>query len=77
MVKDLSEEELNKRVLIEHILGIEDDTRDWSVALVIEHLFIVNTGIIQVIKTLSEEKSFDTQISIEAVKPENKKCYHK
>lgn len=72
MLKDLSEEDLNERVLINHILGIEDDTRDWSIALVIEHLIIVNTGIISVIKTLSEEKSFDDPIRIEAVKPGNK-----
>lgn len=72
MVKELSENDLNRRVLIKHILGIEDDTRDWSVALVIEHLSIVNTGIIQVIKTLSKEKSFDGPISIEAVKPEDR-----
>ena len=67
----VSENHLNKRVLIDHILGIEDDTRDWSVALVIEHLMIVNTGIIEVVKTLSEERSFDGLISIEAVKPKN------
>jgi hypothetical protein len=72
MIKGLSEEELSQRVLIDHILGIEDDTRDWSVALVIEHLAIVSTGIIQVIKALSEEKSFDGPISIVAVKPENR-----
>ena len=69
MIKDLDHEERNKQVLIDHILGIEDDTRDWSVALVIEHLAIVSSGIIQVIKTLSEEKPFDGPISIAAVKP--------
>ncbi|MCD6365531.1 MAG: hypothetical protein J7M14_06610 [Planctomycetes bacterium] len=71
MVKGLSEDDLNKRVLIDHILGIEDDTRDWSIALVIEHLMIVNTGIIELVKTLSEERFFDGPISIEAVKPKN------
>jgi len=69
MIRDLDQEELNKQVLIDHILGIEDDTRDWSVTLVIEHLAIVSSGIIQVIKTLSEEKAFDGPISIVAVKP--------
>lgn len=69
MVNNLSEEALNKRVLIDHIIGIEDDTRDWSVALVIEHLANVNTGIIQVIKSLSEEKPFDAPVTIPGVKP--------
>lgn len=71
MTKNLSEDQLHKRVLIDHILGIEDDTRDWSIALTIEHISIVNAGIIQVIKTLSQEQAFDAPISIVAVKPQN------
>jgi len=69
MIDGLSDDELYKQVLIDHILGIEDDTRDWSAALVIEHLAIVSAGIIQVIKTLTEEQPFDGPIRIEAVKP--------
>ena len=69
MVDGLNDAALNKQVLIDHILGIEDDTRDWSVALVIEHLAIVSAGVIQVVKTLSEERPFDGPISIAAVKP--------
>jgi len=72
MIINLDANELNRRVLIDRFLGIEDDTRDWSVALVIEHLEIVTTGVIQVIKTLSDEKPFDGAISIEAVKPVNR-----
>lgn len=71
MIQGLDDEQLHRQVLIDHILGIEDDTRDWSVALVIEHLAIVSSGIIEVIKTLSEEKPFDGPIRIESVKPGN------
>lgn len=71
MVQDIDGDQLSRRVLIDHILGIEDDTRDWSISLVIEHLIIVSTGIIEVIKTLSEEKPVDMQIRIEDVKPQN------
>jgi len=69
MVTPLSEASYQKRVLIDHHLGIEDDTRDWSVAMVIEHLIIVNTGIIEVIKTLGEERPVTMDIRIEDVKP--------
>ncbi len=69
-IQNLNETALDQRVLIDHILGIEDDTRDWSISLVIEHLCIVTEGIIEVIKTLGEEKTVEMQIRIEDVKPQ-------
>ena len=69
MLAPLTEEAYHKRTLIAHHLGIEDDTRDWSIAMVIEHLIIVNTGIIEVIKTLGREETVEMEIRIEDVKP--------
>jgi len=69
MLAPLSQEQYRQRILIDHHLGIEDDTRDWSVSMVIEHLIIVDTGIIKVIKTLGKEERVDQEIRIEDVKP--------
>ena len=65
----LSEKAYHQRALIDHHLGIEDDTRDWSIAMVIEHLIIVGSGIIEVIKTLGREEPVAMNIRIEDVKP--------
>ena len=72
MIENLSRDALEKRVLINHFFGIEDDTRDWSIALVIEHITVVNAGIIEVIKTLSKEEAHLSEVSIQAVKPDNR-----
>ena len=69
MLSPLTKKAYHQRTLIDHHLGIEDDTRDWSIAMVIEHLVIVNTGIIEVIKTLGQEETVDMEIRIEDVKP--------
>ena len=62
MLAPLTEEAYHKRILSDHHLGIEEDTRDWSIAMVIEHLIIVNTGIIEVIKTLGREETVEMEI---------------
>jgi len=74
ILASLTPEQYQQRILIDHHLGIEDDTRDWSAAMVIEHLIIVNTGIIEVIKTLGREEEVDGEIRIEDVKPHQGNC---
>lgn len=69
LIVNLTPEQLQQRVLIKHIFGIEDDTRDWSINLVIEHLAIANHRIIEIIKSLSHEKIFKEDVTIQMVKP--------
>lgn len=69
LVKDIKKEDLKKRVLIDRAFGIEDNSRDFSISMVLEHLTIVGFGIKEVIKTLSLEKEFPNDIKIENVKP--------
>ncbi len=57
------------RVLIKRVPGIEDSSRYWSVFMVLEHLSIVNNGIIRIIKALTEEQIFTEKVRIEDVKP--------
>lgn len=62
-----------KQVLIDRTFGIEDDTRQFSINLVLEHLTITGNALMTVIQTLSDEKEFTREITIEAVKPKENK----
>lgn len=73
LVSVLPKELCLERPIIDRTFAIEDDTRSFSINLVLEHLTITGNGIMMVIKTLSEEKEFPKEITIEGVKPyENK-----
>jgi hypothetical protein len=67
--RELSLEQLKHQVLIPRLTGLEDSSRNWSAAMVLQHLVIVNTGIAELIATLSEDKSFEREVQIADVKP--------
>ena len=69
IVCKIKKDDLQKRVLIDRIFGIEDNSRDFSVNMVLEHLVIVGTGITRVIQSLSNEEAFAQEITIQGVKP--------
>ena len=73
LLNNLDKEECIKKVLIDRTFAIEDDTRAFSVNLVLEHLTIAGSAITAVIKTLSNEQEFPGEIKIEAVKPKENK----
>ena len=61
----------NKRelpVLIPRITGIEDSSRNWSAAGVLEHLAIVHIGIIGILKALKAEEK-QRKLETSEVKP--------
>jgi uncharacterized damage-inducible protein DinB len=58
------------RVLIGRIQGIENSSRNWSAALTLEHLAIVNTGILRVIQSL-ENRAPIPEVRIADVKPKH------
>lgn len=45
-------------VLIDRVVGIEDSSRYWSVFIVLDHLWIVDEGITQIIETLTDDRLF-------------------
>lgn len=55
--------------MIDKIFGIENHSRDFSINMTIEHLYIVGNGIFTLVDTLSNEKEFELDIKIENVKP--------
>ena len=56
-------------VLINRVVGIEDSSRYWSVFMVLDHLRIIDEGISQIIKTLTEDRPFGQEVRIQDVKP--------
>jgi len=58
-----------QRVLIARPRGLEDSSRHWSVWMTLDHLRIVNLGIVRVIRALANGIVPDGQASTAAVKP--------
>lgn len=58
-----------KPVLIKRLAGLEDSSRYWSAAMVLEHLAIVNNGITQIIQTLLADKPPTVVVRTADVKP--------
>lgn len=58
-----------ERVLVRPIRGLEDSSRFWSAAMVLEHMEIVGRGIGEVIVSLSNEIVPDLKPDTAAVKP--------
>jgi hypothetical protein len=69
LVDKLPSEKCIQKNIIERTFAIEDDTRQFSVNMVLEHLTIAGEALMVGIKTLSDEKEFQRKITIEGVKP--------
>lgn len=69
LVSGLDESERTRQVVIDRTLAIEDDSRRYSVNMVLEHLSIVATAEIPLITLLSNEKPFERELTIVGVKP--------
>lgn len=69
MARPLSPETLTKPVLIDRIRGIEDSSRFWSPAMVLEHLIIVGRQICGGIILLSHGRKPEGKADTAAVKP--------
>jgi len=69
MASVLNQEQLFKRVLVPKLFGLEDNSRYYSVAMVIEHLLIVGQALTVRIPILSKGKKLPNQVAIEDVKP--------
>lgn len=60
---------LQKRVLINKTFAIEDNSRDFSINMVLEHLSITGELVLQMIACLNKEQNFNEVVTIEGVKP--------
>ena len=73
LVESLEKELLTKQPIIDRTFAIEDDSRRYSINMVLEHLTITGTGVMGVIKTLSNEQEFTRALTIEGVKANENK----
>lgn len=69
LAKSLTTEQLNTRFLVNPIVGLEDSSRYWSPAMVLDHLMIVGTGLHQIVQYLSRSQLPPIEVRIENVKP--------
>lgn len=68
-IENLSEQQLSTKILVPPQLGLEDSSRYWSIAMVLEHIVIVGEGISAGIINLSNNQLPQQQVDIAAVKP--------
>ena len=69
-VRSIKEPEGSRRILIKRVLGIEDNSRYWSLYMVLDHLNIVNQGIAGIIDALCTGSSGLQAVQIADVKPD-------
>ncbi len=68
-IEGLSETDLSTKILVPPQRGLEDSSRYWSIAMVLEHLVIVGSGISYAITELSFNRIPDGKADTAAVKP--------
>jgi hypothetical protein len=69
LTEPLGDADLARRVLIAPLFGIEDSSRFWSPAMVLEHLVISVNGIAGAMVALERGKVPPRQVSIADIKP--------
>lgn len=69
LVKNIDSQDLKKQIIIDRTFAIEDDSRRFSINMVLEHLVIAGGLVKETILSLSKEKILVDDIKIEDVKP--------
>jgi hypothetical protein len=69
LTKDISQIDMQKQIIIDRTFAIEDDSRRFSIDMVLEHLVIAGALVKDTIKSLSNEIVPPQEIKIEDVKP--------
>ena len=69
LASPLNQAQLFERVLVPELFGLEDNSRYYSVAMVIKHLMIVGNALQTRIPVLSRGEKLPDQVQIEDVKP--------
>lgn len=69
LIKGIDRSTLEQKIIIDRTFAIEDDSRQYSINMVLEHLSIAGYGVMNVIDTLSKEEEFTDELTIVGVKP--------
>lgn len=70
LVCGLGEEMLGKRVMVPRERGMEDSSRFWSPAMIVQHLAIVDRQLLAMVRFLSAGRTSDRVVSTASVKPQ-------
>lgn len=70
LIANLDETTLSRRILIQRPKGLEDNSRNWSILMILDHLRIVHHAFIDVISKLANEQIPPGKVSTAAVKPD-------
>lgn len=62
-------EQLKRPMLVPRLTGLEDSSRNWSAAMLLQHLVIVDSGIGTLLTALSANETFKREVRIADVKP--------
>lgn len=68
-IENLSVKQLGTKILVPPQLGLEDSSRYWSIAMVLEHLVIVSEAVTKGIIELSNGRVPPIKVDIAKVKP--------
>jgi hypothetical protein len=68
-IEGLTEKQLATKILVPSQIGLEDSSRYWSIAMVLEHIVIVGEAITSGITLLSSGKVPPVKVDLAAVKP--------
>ena len=66
---NVDEETGRRRVLVPRQSGMEDSSRFWSPYMIVQHVTIVDRGLLMLVRALAAGKSPDREISTAAMKP--------
>lgn len=69
LCEPLTAEQFAAPVLIRRLTGMEDSSRHWSPAMVMEHLIITMRGMTQIAEALAQGQALKTTVSTAMVKP--------
>ncbi len=69
LIKGIDRSTLEQKIIIDRTFAIEDDSRQYSINMVLEHLSIAGYGVMNVIDALSKEEEFTDELTIVGVKP--------
>ncbi|MCP4590735.1 MAG: hypothetical protein GY842_08320 [bacterium] len=69
LAEPLDHEKMATRALVRGVIGIEDSSRYWSVALAVEHLIIVGDTMAEIAISLSQDREPTVGVDIAGVKP--------
>lgn len=72
IAEQMNNEQLQKRVLVPRLRGIEDSSRYWSAAMTLEHVMIVGMGVRDIIIRLSNGQMPPGRADTARVKPQGK-----